>query len=824
MRALIAGFLLLLTTGLAHAIPADGQWEYLPGTSIKDAQLTPSEVPAGAWTTQNLPGNHVEGWTSFPWDDLEGVMSSIRNGGHVSEGGPGDSYAIDLDDAITGAPTAPAVTWWQRVEPFQPLRDYSVPAPYPYLPGARLDNNSRCPWPPHGSPSVHSYDMELWIGGTEYFLGGNPGFCKEAVMTPGNSAFFVDKGTSPWTYTELPLLRPYVPGAAAYKDGRIYLCKTGCAVVRSHDEDVNGNSAIDSATEDLDGDLVLDAGEDLNSNGVLDLSEARGTILFKTTSIKTVYKNGVTVAPSRSGWTSSRASAGITEDDFFCINDNAYMGCSNINGSLDTKGTSTTADDDNDSFGRFLWRAMPVGTVGYNSNARSPLGGLWQGAGDKVLRYFDPSSDPFSTTGDAVTGYNPPTGPVKTSVGVSKFYSKMDRWSKYCVYVYYSGKDNDDDGDADEQGVWLYNPPDEPDCSPEPEQVSAAPDTGPWGPAPDASLASLALRSDTLLADPLDDTPIQGPGIKPTDGCLTMTEASDPWTCNAHNWRSNYWKTDRPRTTQAALDKTFKLEGDGSLLFNQESGSGPGDGGKYEVNASKDGSIGCKLFEWCRLRYRIWINCDYLFLDCDPNSPGYKTERRYFPITPGEGQGGFKGGQLAEAHRPDGQGGSTFISNDALKTPVLSNYHQEGFFGLYTFSWNRIISKRYLINGTRYWDIQPGGPDICYSYDNWAGCHFLKADQWMTIQEDLYYGPCTSSTVSTLASRVRLWMADEGQPFNLAVDTPIDIGCGTLPEPGPKIGRMGYTTFMTDLEPSVHPDAKLWLDNAWMAKIDEEQP
>jgi hypothetical protein len=74
-----------------------------------------------------------------------------------------------------------------------------------------------------------------------------------------------------------------------------------------------------------------------------------------------------------------------------------------------------------------------------------------------------------------------------------------------------------------------------------------------------------------------------------------------------------------------------------------------------------------------------------------------------------------------------------------------------------------------------------------------------------------------------MASHLRLWIADEGEPFDLVMDTPIDLICGDLPEPGPMIGRAGLTDFMTGKDPAeVHPEARTWFDNVWISRPTSE--
>ena len=131
-------------------------------------------------------------------------------------------------------------------------------------------------------------------------------------------------------------------------------------------------------------------------------------------------------------------------------------------------------------------------------------------------------------------------------------------------------------------------------------------------------------------------------------------------------------------------------------------------------------------------------------------------------------------------------------------------------------------------------DEQPGGPNDCVrntasSYEPGATCHFIVADQWVTVRQDLTWfadpdgaGPlrnCETEAVSApYNGHVKLWIADEGQPFELVVDHDTYFGCSEVAEP--KIGKIPLTPYNTAKNPAeVHPTGYVWYDNLWVGKV-----
>ena len=279
------------------------------------------------------------------------------------------------------------------------------------------------------------------------------------------------------------------------------------------------------------------------------------------------------------------------------------------------------------------------------------------------------------------------------------------------------------------------------------------------GVPPTASFRELCARPETLLCDPLDDTPISGPAITEATTLRAMSQAIG---AGYGSWRRAF--SAAGTQFNPTLD-TAMGEG-GSLKFTIRSQTGAGWEGQYTVDVSPDYSLGVVQGETLRIRFKVRWSCEVLYTDCDPQSPTYKQERRKYAVT--DGFGGIKVFAVGEQDRQ----GQLINSGEGLKTPVWANRFQLGALTGYIASVNWHIEEDGP-SGTN--DEQPGGPNTCLrsgtNYVPGHTCHMMQADQWVTMQMDLFYGGCATHVPSgPNESHVKLWIADEGQPFELVVD------------------------------------------------------
>jgi hypothetical protein len=295
-----------------------------------------------------------------------------------------------------------------------------------------------------------------------------------------------------------------------------------------------------------------------------------------------------------------------------------------------------------------------------------------------------------------------------------------------------------------------------------------------------------------VLIDPMDETPVSGLWAGACMENRTLPEAISG-RYGDRRW-VGWWDVSSPPLLDNGALRLAMASGDGSMAGRMVTspcdGIGPG--------------------ETIRARFKVRYACDVLYTDCDPQSPAYKQERRVYDVT--SGYGGFKVASIGEIY-PDND---VLDGGAGLGTPVLSHYKQLGFPAVYISGWNSNIEDRYMIDGVRYWDVQPGGADICYSYDNYAGCHMLQADEWMTFQMEITYGGCSTSPAEPYLSYFRLWIADEGEPFDLVVDNGMNIRCSGTAVTG-LLGRISLDPFMTGKDPTEqHPVGYIWYEDVWV--------
>lgn len=768
LSIVVAAFLSL---GCAHAqqIP---QYSLIPGSALSAM----TGLPAGY--------NPYQYWSSFLWKPDRNELCAIRAGGHADWGGA-NSECYDFDTPERG---------WYPVEPVQPLViDTAI---------------STCKLPANGPGSVHIYDGLEYLGDNKAIFTGATQYCPQG-MNFDPVVYVVDMDT--WAWTKLTHLT-----APSFS---IYFRYARIAV---------------------DGDFVY-----------VTPGDAKALILSRST-LQPVSFGGSNIN-MESGGSAMGISAGIA-----CVNDKSKMWCSKVDGA-------------SSSFRTFVARASGINPAanacmaqirGENSMTPRPGGGFTISHGDKKLIRFTPGAgnDPALDTCEVI---NSPTGPELPAVNglYSKAFYRGDKlfmtssmagiWEYsdagappvdppvdpeeppveptnnklVCEVVYQGELPTTFSLDCERQEAQApppVDPPDEPD-------PPVPPVSGDYGLPPTATLAQLAALPGTLLADPLDNTPISGPGIAANAPCLTISQTIS--NCRYGWWRDT-WKTTTP--TPPVVDPTA---GDGGALkFTIASQSGQGGAGLYTVNLSPDSSVGVGVGEILRIRLQQKADCQVYFTDCNPASQAYKQERRHYDTT--QGPGGIKFFSVGQIDTNLTAGGfapneaNYMNSGEGVGTPVWSNYMQRGFMAGYIAVWYEPIEQAgAIINGITQRDLQPGGDDVCWQNDPstgfgltaaWPTCHMMPSDEWVTIQMDLYFGGCRNTPPGkndVRESHVKLWIADEGKPFDLVVDRAISLRCSNIPDP--KLGKVWLTPYNSFKNPSeVHPEGHVWYDSLWVAKVD----
>jgi hypothetical protein len=359
-----------------------------------------------------------------------------------------------------------------------------------------------------------------------------------------------------------------------------------------------------------------------------------------------------------------------------------------------------------------------------------------------------------------------------------------------------------------------------PAAGPSEQQATADERTPSPGPLANTSFADLCARPETLLCDPMDDTPISGPFITSNTKNLTMSETI------AGHYRDWRWAWTKRNSITPQLDTRVKADGQGSLKFTIASQSGSGGASLYTVDVDPNHNLssGVGVGQSLRVRFKVRWSCDVLFIDCNPSSPTYEQERRHYAVK--FGHGGIKIFGIMEGDRPN----QYLDTMDGLGGPITSNFGQKGIYGAYIETWySGIVAPGSIINGVRPLNAQPGGDHQCWTKDPttgaslteaWPECKLMKADQWVTVQADLFYGGCTvNSADAAKRSHFTLWVADQSQPFDLITDADINIRCSPK-HPEATFGKIWFSPFNTGKDPTeVHPVGYVWYDSLWVSKI-----
>ena len=354
-------------------------------------------------------------------------------------------------------------------------------------------------------------------------------------------------------------------------------------------------------------------------------------------------------------------------------------------------------------------------------------------------------------------------------------------------------------------------PPEEATVSADPP--SAVPRTvipPPALPAEPASFEERCAQPGVVLCDPLDGERVRGAGITSRTANVTLPDALRG---RYRDWRwCKHVNGVTPLTP--SFDDKVKTSGSGALKFTIPTRSGADAAGYCQINFTPDNSVQFGEGDTFFVQFRLRLSCTLLFKDCDPESPGYKTERRVYR---GAGKGGtsFKVSIINDGDHPD----LPFPVNSCTaqhlvlvqgRNGIVAGYHSCGpYDGHEVF-----IGKergRTLMDKQPKKPGDPGGP--CVSREEASrDCVLWPADEWMTITQQVTIGKW-ASTLSDPArsSNVRIWMQrPAGKPV-LVID--YDRNLLAPEKPFTKYGKIWLLPYMTDKDPlEEHPEAYMWFD------------
>jgi hypothetical protein len=499
-----------------------------------------------------------------------------------------------------------------------------------------------------------------------------------------------------------------------------------------------------------------------------------------------------------------------------------------------------------------------------------PSGHLITWAGDGEVLRIDPNAG-------VTWNLTPESGPLPTtrSTGIYSKWVYLDAYDTFAGLV-----------DA-RDGVWLYRLPDSTLPAPAPMPNDPPPETPPTDPAPEPPPTDPAPAPSPT--DPTRDPPPTDPAPEPppslpvptpdpedpppspptesasfeqrcnADGVVFCDplDTEGPWGVDASGTRrlmanpdgttglptKTWWRTwrgvaqnslDRPKHVLPRLDTSVKASGSGSLKFDYPGLSLPSGGGVFATNFSDDLSQQFGEGDTFFVQYRWRADCDFLYFDCDPNSPGYKTDRRYFAHRDG-GTTAFKMSIIADGDPELGESADacTFLQVVTVHGAdhLLAGYHSCGWYA----GFDEWTGEKFF--GSRQLDFQPSGTlgagdttsPTCWVFPDpnvnakrtWGNtgpdCWALDSDEWITIQVMIRVGSWQPDRTGPPSSHVTIWAAHEGEAQKVIVDH--DLYLRGPETAGRKYGKVWLLPFMTrKLETEAHPTGHIWYDELIVSK------
>lgn len=256
------------------------------------------------------------------------------------------------------------------------------------------------------------------------------------------------------------------------------------------------------------------------------------------------------------------------------------------------------------------------------------------------------------------------------------------------------------------------------------------------------------------------------------------------------------------------IDTTTKASGGGSLKFTIPPNSEANSSGSYFTNFTNDKSVlfgeNAEFFVQWRQRF----------------SPE-------FLAGPYAGGAGWKQAIIGTGDYP----GSVFhASCTSLETVVQNNFHR-GFPQMYNSCSGSTshgpynpFEQRFGAFDLKLQNARPS-PYCLYSQGNTnpptyfppaGNCFRYFPNEWMTFQVGITTGPRVADEFSN--SRIRLWLARQGQPAELVLDFgPYNLTAGSLAE-NQRFGKVWLLPYNTDKSAATtYPTAYTWYDELIIA-------
>lgn len=331
-----------------------------------------------------------------------------------------------------------------------------------------------------------------------------------------------------------------------------------------------------------------------------------------------------------------------------------------------------------------------------------------------------------------------------------------------------------------------------------------------------ASFEARCNAPEVVFCDPLDT---EGPwGVDASGNRRLMKNTNGTPGLPIQRWWQRWRGVKNKFTGEVAgaaipgIDTTVKTSGTGSLKFVVPPFTKAGGAGSFTTNFSDDLSQTFGEGDTFFVQYRWRANCDFIYFDCDPDSPTFKTTRRFFRQS-GDRTTAFK---LSIIGNGDPAIGKSANSCTRLEL-VLVHSADHALTGYHNCGWFKGFTKK-ITRDT--FDKQPGGVFSCptrfgpaRAKMKWGAspqsCFTLDSDRWITLQMQVTIGTWQPKRSGPPNSRVKVWTAYEGEPQKLVIDRNLYL----KGREGIRYGKIWLMPFMTRKDPNEdHPVGEVWYD------------
>jgi hypothetical protein len=330
-------------------------------------------------------------------------------------------------------------------------------------------------------------------------------------------------------------------------------------------------------------------------------------------------------------------------------------------------------------------------------------------------------------------------------------------------------------------------------------------------PAEPASFQERCAQPGVVLCDPLDAERVRGAGIT---GRTVNATLPDALSGRYRDWRwCKHVSGVTPQTP--SFDDKIKTSGSGALKFTIPTRSAADGAGYCQINFTPDNSVQFGEGDTFFVQFRLRLSCTLLFKDCDPDSPGYKKERRVFRSTGKDGTS-FKVSIINDGDHPDLRYPVNSCTAQHLvlvqgRNGIVAGYHSCGPYDGHQVFIGR-ERGRALVDKQPKKPGDPGGPCVSLGEEASRDCVLWPADEWVTITQQVTIGKWASHLSDPArSSNVRIWMQRPADKPVLVID--YDRNLLAPEKPFMKYGKIWLLPYMTDKDPlEDHPVAYMWFD------------